>query len=53
VGGSSEMYQLSNGDTINDQRPNSGPVKAVFDTVYKTIRIIAGQTVGAGNGKID
>lgn len=52
VENSSEMYQLSGGDTINDQRPNSGPVKAVFDTVYKTIRIIAGQTVGAGNGKI-
>jgi len=52
VGNSSEMYQISGGDTINDQRPNSGPVKAVFDTVYKTIRIIAGQTVGAGNGKI-
>lgn len=52
VENSSDMYQLSGGDTINDQRPNSGPVKAVFDTVYKTIRIIAGQTVGAGNGKI-
>ena len=52
VENSSEMYQLSSGDTINDQRPNNGPVKAVFDTVYKTIRIIAGQTVGAGNGKI-
>ena len=52
LGNSSDMYQLSGGDTINDQRPNSGPVKAVFDTVFKTIRIIAGQTVGAGNGKI-
>ncbi len=52
VENSSEMYQLSGGDTINDQRPNSGPVKAVFDTVFNTIRIIAGQTVGLGNGKI-
>jgi hypothetical protein len=52
VENSSEMYQLSGVDTINDQRPNSGPVKAVFDTIYNTIRIIAGQTVGAGNGKI-
>ena len=52
IGNSSEMYQLSGGDTINDQRPNSGPVKAVFDTVYNTIRIISGTIVGAGNGKI-
>ena len=52
VENSSEMYQLSGVDTINDQRPNSGPVKAVFDTTYNTIRIIAGQTVAAGNGKI-
>ncbi len=52
VANSSDMYQLSNGDTINDQRPNSGSVKAQFDTVYKTIRIISGIIVGAGNGKI-
>lgn len=52
VGGSSDLYQLSGLDTINDQRPNSGSSKAIFDTVYQTIRIIAAPSVGPGNGKI-